>query len=84
MTTTGARKPAEAPAGAPAPAGGLRARLLPRWNRPVYWPLLALALGVVALVAGAVRQFRRHESAVALAPHAAADAPAGGAGGRGA
>ena len=62
----------------------MRARLLPQWNRPVYWPLLALALGVVALVAGAVRQFRRHEYAVALAPHAAADAPAGGAGGRGA
>ena len=35
------------------------------WNRPVLWPLFMLALLLAAIVAPALRHWRRHERATA-------------------
>jgi ABC-type transport system substrate-binding protein len=43
----------------------LRARLQAQWNRPVWWPLVLVAIGLVALVWGARRSYLAREHATA-------------------
>jgi ABC-type transport system substrate-binding protein len=43
----------------------LRARKQAEWNRPIYWPLVALAVALLAAVWGARRAFRAREAATA-------------------
>ena len=38
-----------------------RVKRLQEWNRPVWWPMILLGLGLTALVVIAVRSFRRRE-----------------------
>ena len=38
-----------------------RVKRLKEWNRPVWWPMILLGLGLTALVVIAVRSFRRRE-----------------------
>ena len=45
---------------------GERARRIAEWNRPVWWPLLALAAGVLAVVLATRRAWRARETATAL------------------
>ncbi len=52
----------------------LRAASVEKWNRPVWWPLLLVAAGLLAGVALAWRQVRRREMAVAV-PDAVSPAP---------
>jgi hypothetical protein len=38
-----------------------RARAVAAWNRPVWWPMVALVVAIAALLLVAVRAFRRRE-----------------------
>jgi hypothetical protein len=41
--------------------GAERERLQSAWNRPVWWPVMALALGVLLAAGVALRSYRRRE-----------------------
>jgi len=56
----------------------LRAQRVAEWNRPVWWPIVLLALGALALVWVARRSYLARERATARPPAAAAHAAAGG------
>lgn len=43
-----------------------RERSLHAWNRPIYWPLVLLVLGVLLLAMGAIRVFKAREQRTAL------------------
>ena len=45
-----------------------RTRKIAEWNRPVWWPLLALAVGVLAIFIATRRAWRARETATALVP----------------
>ena len=44
----------------------LRADLRARWNRPLWWPLAVLALGLVLAIVPAWRRYRQRMEATAL------------------
>jgi hypothetical protein len=43
-----------------------RTRRIAEWNHPVWWPLLALAAGVLAVLVRTRRAWRARETATAL------------------
>ena len=45
-----------------------RTRSIAAWNRPVWWPLLALAAGALVIFIATRRAWRARETATALAP----------------